>query len=97
MDKLTVVYDGGMVLLGRLERDILYNPRIVIVTNGDPEDPDPLKRKTRVNLSAFPFILPFVLLKNYTLSYPFSEDIEKGVYELYLTTLKQKPILELVK
>ena len=97
MEKLTVVFDGGMILLGRLERDVLHNPRIVIVTNGDPEDPDPLKRKTRVNLSALPFLPPFVLLKNYTLSYPFSEDIEKGVYELYLTTLKQKPILELVK
>lgn len=97
MEKLTVVFNGGMILLGRLEGDVLHNPRVVIVTNSDPDNPDPLKRKPMVNLSAFPFLPSFVLVKNYTLSYPFPEDIEKNVYELYLTTLKQKPTLELVK
>lgn len=96
MDKLTVVYDGGMMFLGRLDGNKLHNPRIVVVTTGNPEDPDPSKRKSMVNLSPLPFLPPFIILKDFTFSYPFPEDIEKNVYELYLKVTKSKPSLELV-
>jgi len=91
MDKLTVVYDGGMIFLGRLDNNILHNPRIVIITNGNPDDPDPTKRKSMVKLGYLPFLPPAVILEKHTLRYPFPENIEVNVYELYLETTKHKP------
>jgi len=96
MDKLTVVYDGGMMFLGRLDGNKLYNPRIIVVTSGDPTSTDPEKKKSMVSLSPLPFLPPFIILKDFTFSYPFPEDIEKNVYDLYLKVTKQKPSLELV-
>lgn len=97
MDKLTVVFDSGVMFLGKLDGSVLHNPRIVIVTNGNPDDSDPSKRKSMVNLSPLPFFPPFIILKNYTFAYPFPGDIEKNVYELYLKVTKPKTTLEVVK
>jgi hypothetical protein len=97
MDKLMVVFDGGMMLLGRVEGNKLHNPRIVVITNGDPASPDPKKKKSMVSLSPLPFFPPFITLVNYTFKYPFPEDIEKNVYELYLEVTKPKTTLEVVQ
>jgi hypothetical protein len=97
MDKLMVVFDGGMMLLGRLEGNKLFNPRIVVITNGDQASPDPKKKKSMVSLSPLPFLPPFITLVNYTFKYQFPEDIEKNVYELYLEVTKPKTTLEVVK
>ena len=96
MDKLTVVYDGGMMFLGRLDGNKLYNPRIIVVTSGDQANTDPEKKKSMVRLSPLPFLPPFIILKDFTFSYPFPEDIEKNVYDLYLKVINPKPSLELV-
>lgn len=97
MEKLTVIFDGGMMFLGRLDGNKLYDPRIVVITNGDPTNPDPKKKKSMVSLSPLPFLPPFITLVNYTFKYPFPEDIEKNVYELYLEVTKPKTTLEVVK
>jgi hypothetical protein len=97
MDKLTVVFDGGLMFLGRLDGSKLYNPRIVVVTHGNPEDSDPAKRKSMVNLSPLPFLPPFIVFKNYTFSYPFPEEVEVNVYKLYQQATNLKPDLKIVQ
>jgi hypothetical protein len=67
-----------------------------VVTSGDQANTDPEKKKSMVRLSPLPFLPPFIILKDFTFSYPFPEDIEKNVYDLYLKVTKQKPSLELV-
>ncbi len=97
MEKLTVVFDGGVFLLGRLDGVKLYNPRIVMITHGDPTSPDPEKKKTMVNLNPLPFLPPFILLKDYTFSFPFPEDIEVNVYKLYQQVTNSKPELKVIQ
>lgn len=96
MDKLTVVFDSGVMFLGRLEGNKLYNPRVMTITCGDPASFDPKEKKTMVNLSPLLFFPEYIILTNYTFRYPFPEDIEKNVYELYLQMVKSRPTVESV-